>query len=56
MFESRNGDDSIVKLLLGSNADVNAKNTYGLTALMYESMEGHLSIVKMLLMQKQMLK
>lgn len=46
-----NGQDNntIVKMLLKYGADVNARNIWGRTALMYASSAGHLSIVKTLI-------
>lgn len=45
MFTSQSsfilGNDIIVDLLIGSNADVNARDTTGLTPLIYASFHGN---------------
>jgi len=43
------GDTELVKVLLEKNADVNAKDTKGVTPLVYAAAGGHEQIVKMLL-------
>lgn len=43
------GDPFRVEALLGANADVNAKNELGSTALMAASYAGHLQVVRLLL-------
>ncbi len=43
------GDTELVKVLLEKNADVNAKDTKGVTPLVYAAFGGHEKIVKMLL-------
>lgn len=45
----KQGNTEIVKLLLEAGADVNAKDIYGNTALMYSSEYGYTEIVKLLL-------
>jgi ankyrin repeat protein len=44
----KDGNLEKVKQLLEKGADVNAKNKYGGTALMYASYQGHEEIVKLL--------
>lgn len=46
---AKNGDLLRVKTLFTKGADVNAKTSYGLTALMLASQEGHLDVVQVLL-------
>jgi ankyrin repeat protein len=49
---ARKGDVDAVKALLAKGADVNAKNSYGATALSYAADKGHLEVVKVLLENK----
>jgi ankyrin repeat protein len=46
---SANGHTEIVKLLLDKGADLNVKNTYGITVLFMASVHGHTEIAKLLL-------
>jgi ankyrin repeat protein len=46
------GDLARVKSLIAAKADVNAKDEYGLTALILASMGGHLDVVRALLAAK----
>jgi len=46
---STEGQLEIVRLLIKAGADVNAKNFYGSTPLIYASMNGNIDIVKMLI-------
>lgn len=46
---SRDGQLSIVKMLLDAGADVNALNKYGDTPLLWASYNGHNEVVKLLL-------
>jgi len=46
---SYNGNIEIVKLLIETGADINAKNNYGSTSLMYASKIGHKKIVLLLI-------
>ncbi len=50
LFDSaRLGDSAAVAALLAKGADVDSKDTYGNTVLMYAASNGHLNIVKILL-------
>jgi outer membrane protein assembly factor BamB len=46
---AKKGDADAVQALLASGVDVNAKNSYGATALSYAADKGHLAVVKLLL-------
>ncbi len=46
---ARSGDATAVRRLLALGADINAKETYGTTVLMWASLRGHLEVVKVLL-------
>lgn len=46
------GDADAVKALLDRGADVNARNSYGATALTYAADKGHVAVVKLLLKNK----
>src|SRR6516165_9592012 len=46
------GDAAMVKALLAMGADVNAKNSYGVTALSFAADKGHVTVVKILLEHK----
>ena len=43
------GDTETVKILIEAGADVNAKNNYGTTALMYAGLDGHTEIIDILI-------
>jgi E3 ubiquitin-protein ligase XBAT32/33 len=45
MCASRKGHKKVVKLLIESGADVNAKNYFGQTVLMIASEKGHKEVV-----------
>jgi ankyrin repeat protein len=49
MIAAEKGHTKIVQLLLEKGADVNAKNKYGETALMYAAENGHTETVQLLL-------
>src|SRR5262245_43542749 len=49
---AKRGDADAVKALLAKGADVNAKNSYGATALSYAADKGHIEVVKLLLQNK----
>jgi ankyrin repeat protein/outer membrane protein assembly factor BamB len=49
---AKKGDADAVKALLARGADVNAKNSYGATALSFAADKGHLEVVKVLLQNK----
>ena len=49
---AKKGDAKAVESLLGHGADVNAKTTYGVTALLYAAGKGHVDVVKVLLKHK----
>src|SRR5262245_45330761 len=49
---ARKGDARTVKALLTKGAAVNAKNSYGATALSFAADKGHLEVVKVLLQHK----
>lgn len=44
-----NGQTNVIKLLIESGADINAKNIHGNTALIFASARGYLDIVKYLI-------
>jgi outer membrane protein assembly factor BamB len=49
---AKKGDTDAVKALLAKGANVNARNSYGATALSFAADKGHLEIVKLLLQNK----
>jgi len=49
---AKKGDADAVKALLAKGVNVNAKNSYGATALSFAADKGHLEIVKLLLQNK----
>jgi ankyrin repeat protein/outer membrane protein assembly factor BamB len=49
---AKKGDADAVKALLARGADVNAKNSYGATALSFAADKGHVEVVKLLLQNK----
>jgi outer membrane protein assembly factor BamB len=49
---AKKGDAAAVESLLAKGADVNAKNSYGATALSFAADKGHLEVVKLLLRHK----
>jgi len=49
---AKKGDAEAVQALLAKGVDVNAKNSYGATALSFAADKGHLEIVKLLLQNK----
>ena len=46
---AKKGDADAVQALLAKGVDVNAKNSYGATALSFAADKGHLEVVKLLL-------
>ncbi len=49
---AKQGDAEVVKAILAKGANVNAKNSYGATALTYAADKGRLDVVKLLLQHK----
>src|SRR5215831_18743631 len=49
---ARRGDTAAVKALLDKGVDVNTKNDYGATAIIYATEKGHLETMKLLIERK----
>jgi ankyrin repeat protein len=48
MLAAGDGHTSVVKTLIGSGSDINAKDEVGVTALTRAAVEGHTAIVQLL--------
>src|SRR5262245_9084828 len=49
---AKKGDAKAAEMLLAKGADVNAKTTYGATALTFAAEKGHVEVVRLLLKHK----
>jgi outer membrane protein assembly factor BamB len=49
---ARRGDNAAIKALLDKGVDVNTKNDYGATVLIYAAEKGHLEMIKLLIERK----